>query len=98
MEEYELLEHIKAINAEAAAKMEAKEGLVIGMITEDLDHWAGYGISTPSQLDRYFTEQAVHVFIHIVYGFRCKYSRLTQMSDEELDKELKRLSMKIEKD
>ena len=87
-----LLEHIKAINAEAYAKMEATKGLVIGMITEDLDHWAGYGISTPSQLDRYFTEQAVYNIHKDVYGVRCKYSRLTEMSDEELDNELKGLT------
>tara|TARA_R100000664_G_C2750762_1_gene138079 strand:+ start:409 stop:696 length:288 start_codon:yes stop_codon:yes gene_type:complete len=93
-----LLEHIKLINAEAAAKMEEEEGLVIGMITEDLEHWAGYGIRQPNQLDRYFTEQAVYNMHKSVYGFRCKYSRLTEMSDEELDEELKRLSMKIEKD
>ena len=93
-----LLEHIKAINAEAYEEMEKTEGLVIGMITEDLEHWEEYGIHTPSQLDRYFMEQAVYDIYKDVYGFRCKYSRLTEMSDEELDEELKRLSMKIEED
>ena len=93
-----LLEHIKLINSASKKKMEKTKGLVIGMITEDLEHWKEYGISTPSQLDRYFTEQAVYNMHKSVYGFRCKYSRLTEMSDEELDEELKRLSMKIEKD
>ena len=84
-----LLEHIKAINAKTQARMDENLGSWGGMITEDLEHWAGYGISTPSQLDRYFTEQAVYDMHKSVYGFRCKYSRLTEMSDEELDEELK---------
>ena len=93
-----LLEHIKAINAEAYAEMEATKGLVIGIFTEDLEHWEEYGISTPSQFDRYLLEQTVYDMYKDVYGFRCKYSRLTEMSDQELDEELKRLSMEIEKD
>lgn len=93
-----LLEHIKAINAEAYEEMEKTEGLVIGMFTEDLEHWEEYGIHTPDEFDRYLLESAVYDMYKDVYGFRCKYSRLTEMSDEELDEELKRLSMKIEED
>ena len=93
-----LLEHIKLINSASKKEMKETEGLVIGMFTEDLEHWEEYGISTPSQFDRYLLEQTVYDMYKDVYGFRCKYSRLTKMSDEELDEELKQLSMKIEKD
>lgn len=86
-----LLEHIKAINSASKKEMEEAEGLVIGMFTEDLEHWEEYGIHTPNEFDRYLLEQAVYDMYKDVYGIRCKYSRLTQMSEEELDEELKRL-------
>ena len=55
-----LLEHLKNINAKSKEKMAKTPGLWIGMITEDLDHWKSYGITTPAQLDRYFLETDVY--------------------------------------
>jgi hypothetical protein len=49
----ELLEELQRMNAESKAWMEEKEGRISFMLTEDLDHWAGYGITTVEEFHAY---------------------------------------------
>ena len=86
-----LLEHLKNINAKSKEKMEKEEGLWIGMITEDLEHWKNYGITTPAQLDRYFLETDVYEMHKSAYGVKGRHYEFSKMSDDDLKKEFEHL-------
>ena len=58
------------------------------MITEDLDHWKEYGITTPAQLDRYFLETDVYEMHKDAYGVKGRHYNFKEMSNEDLEKEL----------
>ena len=87
-----LLQHLQNINAKSKAKMAKTPGLWIGMITEDLDHWAGYGVHTPEQLDRYFLEVDVYEMHKEAYGVKGRHYNFKEMSNEDLKKELDHLA------
>ena len=86
-----LLEHLKNINAKSKEKMAKTPGLWIGMITEDLDHWKSYGITTPAQLDRYFLETDVYEMHKEAYGVKGRHYNFSEMSDDDLKKEFEHL-------
>jgi len=83
-----LLEHLKNMNAKSKERMAKEPGLWIGMITEDLDHWKEYGITTPAQLDRYFLETDVYEMHKDAYGVKGRHYNFKEMSNEDLEKEL----------
>ena len=87
-----LLEHLKNINAKSKEKMAKTPGLWIGMITEDLDHWKRYGITTPAQLDRYFLETDVYEMHKEAYGVKGRHYNFSEMSDDDLKKEFEHLA------
>ena len=87
-----LLEHLKYINAKSKEKMAKTPGLWIGMITEDLDHWKSYGITTPAQLDRYFLETDVYEMHKEAYGVKGRHYNFSEMSDDDLKKEFEHLA------
>ena len=86
-----LLEHLKNMNAKSKEKMAKTPGLWIGMITEDLDHWKSYGITTPAQLDRYFLETDVYEMHKEAYGVKGRHYNFAEMSDDDLKKEFEHL-------
>jgi len=86
-----LLEHLKNMNAKSKERMAKEPGLWIGMITEDLDHWKSYGITTPSQLDRYFLETDVYEMHKEAYGVKGRHYNFAEMSDDDLKKEFEHL-------
>ena len=86
-----LLEHLKNMNAKSKEEMAKTPGLWIGMITEDLDHWKSYGITTPAQLDRYFLETDVYEMHKEAYGVKGRHYNFNEMSDDDLKEELKHL-------
>jgi len=87
-----LLQHLQNINAKSKEKMAKTPGLWIGMITEDLKHWAGYGVHTPEQLDRYFLEVDVYEMHKEAYGVKGRHYDFDKMSNEDLQKELDHLA------
>jgi len=87
-----LLEHLKNINAKSKEKMAKTPGLWIGMIVEDLEHWASYGVYTPAQLDRYFLEVDVYEMHKQAYGVKGRHYDFKNMTDEDLKKELDHLA------
>ena len=52
----DLINHIKQINEDGRRRMEEDPNLWVGMITEDPDHWAEYGITTPEEFDQYLDD------------------------------------------
>ena len=86
-----LLEHLKNMNAKSKEKMAKTPGLWIGMITEDLDHWKSYGITTAKQLDRYFLETDVYEMTKEAYGVKGRHYNFNEMSDDDLKKEFEHL-------
>ena len=86
-----LLEHLKNINAKSKEKMAKTPGLWIGMITEDLDHWKSYGITTAAQLDRYFLETDVYEMHKEAYGVKGRHYDFDKMSNDDLKKEFEHL-------
>ena len=86
-----LLEHLKNMNAKSKERMAKEPGLWIGMITEDLDHWKSYGITTPAQLDRYFLETDVYEMHKEAYGVKGRHYNFNEMSDDDLKKEFEHL-------
>ena len=87
-----LLQHLQNINTKSKEKMAKTPGLWIGMITEDLDHWADYGVHTPEQLDRYFLEVDVYEMHKEAYGVKGRHYNFKEMSNEDLQKELDHLA------
>ena len=87
-----LLEHLKNMNAKSKEEMAKTPGLWIGMITEDLDHWKSYGITTPAQLDRYFLETDVYEMHKEAYGVKGRHYDFDKMSDDDLKKEFEHLA------
>lgn len=53
-----LVEHIDKINSESKKMMEEEKGLWVGMLTNDPDHWAEYGVHTVSELENYLDAEA----------------------------------------
>jgi len=86
-----LLQHLQNINTKSKEKMAATPGLWIGMITEDLEHWADYGVHTPEQLDRYFLEVDVYEMHKEAYGVKGRHYNFDKMTDQELKDELDHL-------
>jgi len=87
----DLATHIKNINSKHKAEMESNPNVWIGMVVEDLDHWAQYGVYTPAQFDRYQDEcslyEAVSQATSKSYA-RTVVANTDGMSDEEFKKEL----------
>ena len=52
----ELIEHIRKMNEEGRERMAKDPNVWVGMITEDPQHWADYGITTVEQFGDYLDE------------------------------------------
>ena len=87
----DLTTHIKNINAKHKAEMEANPNIWIGMVVEDADHWAQYGVYTPAQYDRYMDEVTLYEAVSIATSksyARSVVADTEGMSDEEFKKEM----------
>ena len=84
-----LINHIKEINETGRKLMADKPSLFVGMLTEDLAHWESYGITTPTQFDRYINEQTLYELVSNEYSKSFARSiGISSMSEEELTEEL----------
>ena len=52
----DLINHIRRINEEGRERMANDPSIWVSMITEDPDHWADYGITTPEEFDQYLDD------------------------------------------
>ena len=53
-----LVAHINKLNADAQKQMENDPDLWIGMLTNDIFHWAEYGVHTVADLEKYLDAEA----------------------------------------
>lgn len=87
----DLVNHIKSKNAKSRKEMERNPNIWIGMIVEDPEHWAKYGVYTPAQYDRYMDEVTLYEAVSIATSksyARSVVADTEGMSDEEFKKEL----------
>ena len=84
-----LIKHIKEINAHGKKLMADNPSLFVGMLTEDMAHWDSYGITTPTQFDRYINENTLYELVSNEYskGF-ARSIGISSMSEETLAEEL----------
>ena len=87
-----LKQHLQNINAKSKAEMAKTPGLWIGLITEDLDHWASYGVTTPAELDRYFLETDAYEMHKEAFGVKGRHYDFKNMTDQELKDEFESLA------
>ncbi len=56
----ELIDYINKMNADAQKRMDADPDLWIGKLTNDPDHWAGYGVWSVNSLLNYLDAECKH--------------------------------------
>ena len=86
----QLADHIKKLNAETQAWVDAEPGRWAGMLVEDEAHWNEYGVYTPAQFDRYMDEATYSDVYKEKYGMRPR-PNWSEISDAELKKMLEDL-------
>ena len=87
-----LLSHIQALNAATLAWVaEAPATRWACTITEDLGHWAEYGITTPAEFDHHDLVSSVFETTRSVWGYKPSWSGLMAMTNDELKADLHRL-------
>ena len=53
-------------------------------LTTDLEHWAGYGVTTEEGLDRYMLEAELWDGYKDVHGIRPRFLNIGEMTDDEI--------------
>jgi len=92
-----LLAHIKAENEKTAAWVaEDSANRWAGMIVEDLDHWAGYGVTTVAEYERYMMEASYVDLYKSVHGIKPRWVEFDNISDEELSADYDSLLVALE--
>lgn len=82
-----LTQHIENINAKTQAWIdEDPKNRWGGMLSTDLDHWAGYGITTVEQFERYQLETSIWDAYKDAHGVRPRGIDFASMSMDELEK------------
>lgn len=91
-----LAQHLKNLNAEKQAWMDAGPDRWTGFWVEDLAHWAEMGVTTVAEFKRYDNETLFWDMYKEVTGCRPRHVNLKDMSDEELEKEINLLGRMME--
>jgi len=86
-----LLEHIKNINAKSKKWMNENPGSWAGMVTEDIKYWNDQGIFTVEDYERDSLITSVYEMHKDAYGVKGRHYNFDEMSNEDLEKELKHL-------
>ena len=63
-----LIEHINKVNADTKSIVDSNPNLWIGKLTNDLDHWASYGVYTPEDFEKYLDNEMETSSELISYG------------------------------
>jgi len=83
-----LLNHLRSLNAETRAWVAAGENRWACEITEDLAHWAGMGVTTVAEFQRYQNEVSYWDLYKDVFGVRPRGVRMSEMTDSDLGDEI----------
>lgn len=98
MTEQTLAQYLRARNAVTKAWVaEDPANRWAGLYTEELSHWAEYGVFTAKQFIRWEMETNIRDFAKDVMGFRPSYD-FASMTDEDLEKEFEYLAMANERE
>lgn len=89
----ELIAHIEAQNAKAKAWMDEQPGRWAGMLVTDPEHWAEMGILTVEDFQREMAIEAYHDIYKDRYGVRPRHVNFDEMTLEEIEEDLKLISM-----
>lgn len=82
----ELLAHINAENAKTEAWVaEDPENRWAGLITNDMKHWADYGIHTVAEYEQYMLDMSYSDLYKEIYGVRPRYAA-GSVSQEDYDR------------
>lgn len=93
-----LAAHLAALNAEKQAWMDAGPDRWTGLYTEDLIYWAGIGIFTVQDFERYELQSLVWDMYKDLTGIRPRHMDFDSMSLEDLRKEADLLGRQIEQE
>ena len=84
-----LIAHIKQLNVKTEAWVAEDPGNRWGgMVTDDLEHWLGYGIETVDQYDRYEVETAHWELYRDIHGIKPRWMDYKSMTVEEIQAEV----------
>lgn len=96
--EMTLAQHLAALNAEKLAWVaEDPANRWTGLYVEELDFWAEQGIYTVAQFKRHENETLFWEMYKDVTGFRPRHINVSEMSDEQLEKELDYLGSQMDR-
>lgn len=88
----DLAAHLAALNAKTQAWVnEDPKNRWASGLTEDLAHWAEYGITTADQLDHYLLVSDVYELTRSVWGYKPHWGHLNRLANPALLAELESL-------
>ena len=88
--------HIARLNKDAEAWAKSGPGRWSSTLTDDLEHWENYGITTPEQLDHYLLVCNVYDLTRSVYGFKPRWNEVMSQSTEQLRAEFSELAKRAQ--
>ena len=85
-----LAKFIQAENAERQARMDSTPGLICGIVVDDPDHWAGYGIYTIDGYKHYMAACDNFELVRAIYGHKPAWN-YDSMTLEEIEADTERM-------
>lgn len=82
-----LVNHIQAKNAETRAWMAEAPNRWAGIIVEDPEHWAEYGVYSVAQYEHYMAAQDHYEIYKSIHGIRPRWMDYHSMTVEEIREE-----------
>jgi hypothetical protein len=92
----DLITHIRSLNEQSKAEMEANPGVWIGMLVEDPTHWAEQGVHTVEDFERMQLCTMIYEGHKDAFGFKGRHYDFDSMSMDELRAEADRIGQAIE--
>ena len=91
----ELVKHLEAQNAETQKWMDENPGSWGGMIVTDPAHWAGYGVHTVEDFERYELETYIYEGHKDAFGTKGRHYNFEAMTTQDLKNEADRISVAV---
>lgn len=88
-----LTQYIDRLNAATQKWLDENPGSFAGMLTNDVDHWAGYNVHTAEDLEKYLLVVSVYEGTKDMWGYRPNWGDLMNKDTEELLGMAKELDM-----
>ncbi len=95
--EMKLVDYLKDINNKSREKMAKNPNWMIGLIVEDPKHWAGYGVHTVEDFQRWELETYIYDAHKDAFGVKGRHYDFASMTMEDLQKEADYISAEVER-